>query len=62
MLNHLPANPCPELDLLHYTPEDNSLSSACPTLAEVRAAIKRLRNGQASGPDNIPPEFLMVTP
>jgi len=40
MLNHPPANPCPEFDLLRHTPEDNSMSAACPTLAEVRAAIK----------------------
>jgi len=51
---------CAELDLLRYTPEDSSMSSTCPTLAEVHTAIKILRNGRASGSDNIPPEFLKV--
>jgi len=60
MLNHPPANTFAELDLLRFTTEDSSMSSACPTLAEVRAAIKSLRNGRASGPGNIPPEFLKI--
>ena len=34
------------------------VSGDAPTLAEVRAAVKKLKNGRAAGNDGIPPEFL----
>jgi len=40
------------------TPVDISVSIDEPSVEEVYAAIKRLRNGRAPGPDVIPPELL----
>ena len=37
---------------------DNDISSDAPTLAEVRTAVKKLKNGRAAGHDGIPPELL----
>jgi len=40
------------------TPVDISVSIDEPSVEEVYAAVKRLRNGRAPGPDVIPPELL----
>jgi len=40
------------------TPVDTSVSIDEPSVEEVYAAIERLRNGCAPGPDGIPPELL----
>jgi len=44
-------------------PASNSLSinSEHPSREEIRKAIKALRNGNAAGPDNIPPEAIKAT-
>jgi len=39
------------------TPVDTSISIDEPSVEEVYAAIKHLRNGRAHGPDGIPPEL-----
>ena len=43
---------------LRASHSDESISSDPPTLAEVHAAISRLKNGKAPGICNIPPELL----
>jgi hypothetical protein len=61
MLNHPPAIPCPELDLLSSASTlDITISEDAPTHDEVLHAIRKLRNGRAAGPDGIPPELLKV--
>jgi len=58
-LNHHPGVPSNELDNeAASTPVDTSVSIDEPSVEEVYAAIKRLRNGHAPGPDGIPPELL----
>jgi len=58
MLNHPPANLCGELDNLSYTPENRSINTSCPSLAEVRTTIRRFHSGRAAGPDKFSPEML----
>jgi len=59
MLNHPPATLCTELAKMSYTPEDSSIDTSCPSLAEVSTVIKGLRSGLGAGPDNISPEMLV---
>ena len=42
MLNHPPAALCADLDQLCNTPGDRFISTACPSLTEVRTAIRQL--------------------
>jgi len=53
-----PATSCTEFNKLSYTPEDSSIDTSCPSLAEVHTAIRGLRSGRAAGPNNISPEML----
>jgi len=58
-LNHHPGVPSNDLDNeATSTPVDTSVSIDEPSVEEVYAVIKRLRNGRAPGPDGIPPELL----
>jgi len=58
-LNHHPDVPSNELDNeAASTPVNISVPIDEPSVEEVYAAIKRLRNGRAPGPDGIPPELL----
>jgi len=58
-LNHHPGVPSNELDNeAASTPVDTSVSIDEPSVEEVYAAIKRLRNGCAPGPGGIPPAEL----
>jgi len=58
-LNHHPGVPSNELDNeAASTPVNTSVPIDEPSVEEVYAAIKRLRNGRAPKPDCIPPEFL----
>ena len=61
-LNHNPGVPSNDLDNeAASNPVDSSVSSDDPSLEEVYAAIKRLRNGRAPGPDGISPEPVSYT-
>ena len=58
-LNHPAAPPCPDLeDLAASTVSDADTPIDAPTLDEVHAAIRKLQNGRAAGPDRIPAELL----
>ena len=58
-LNHPPANLCPELDsAANNAVPDSDIPIDAPTPCEVRRAIRKLRNGRATGPDGIQPELL----
>ena len=46
------------MDQLANSPPDPNVSPDAPTLEQVKAAINRLKNGKAAGPDHIPPELL----
>jgi len=58
MLNHPPADVCPDLDQAAAgAVPDTETDCDAPTLQEVVKAIRKLRNGKAAGPDNIQPEM-----
>ena len=60
-LNHPTAVPCPELNRQQsQAVDDPEVSVAAPTLDEVRAAIKKLKFGRATGRDAIAPEMLKL--
>ena len=58
-LNHPASQPCPDLDsLAANAADDPNISVDAPSLAEVQAAIAKLKNGRASGADGITAEVL----
>ena len=57
--NQSAANPCSELnDLAASATPDMSVTEDAPTLEKVIRAVRRLRNGQTAGFDEIAPELL----
>ena len=63
MLNHPSASMCTELDrqAAEAVPDD-SINLEPPSPSEVYAAVKKLRNCRAAGPDDIAPELLKCAP
>jgi len=58
-MNHPSAISDPELHAYALSAVmDTNVNIDAPTLAEVRAAVKKLKNGRAAGNDGIPTELL----